>query len=193
MNNLNAVKQMLGRNNYQVTAFVTDNGALVVYPERVEPPVCAVTRIQYDFVDEGSRVLIFDEEGNLHKDKVYECPHYAQKLLMFAHIIARCIHINFAITLITFVNGENEVSEEDFFEACKSKFYTEDDYRLENELKPIIIQGIFTVFTPMHEEAAKASGILEGFLAIRNLLIGQPVKKEEQNVPQKEDTVGGGS
>jgi hypothetical protein len=191
-NNIEAVRGILERNDYQVTAFATDNGCLVIYPERVEQPVCSLTRIQYEYTNVGLRVIVSDEEGNIHKDKIYICPVYAQRLLMFSHIIARCIHISYAVALIVFVTGEDKVEEEVFYASCVNPAMSPSDIALENELKPIIIQCIFTVFTPMHEEAAKAANVLEGFLAIRSLLIGQPLK-EEPNESQEENPVDGGS
>jgi len=192
-NNIAEVRNILERNDYQVTVYSTEDGCLSVYPARVEQPIAGLTRIQYQYTQEGLRIIISDEDGKIHKDKIFPCPVYAQRLLMFTHIIAKCLYINYAIALISFTLNETQVEEAEFYEGCTNKYMDKTDLALEEELKPIIIQAIFTAFTPMHEESAKQAGVLEGFLIIRTMLVGQPIKQEESNEPKEENPVGGGS
>lgn len=187
------IKKILERNDYQVTAFATDNGCLVIYPERVEEPTCPSIKVQYEYTPDGLHTVILDDNNSILKDRLYVCPNYAQRLLMFSHIISRCIQINYAVALIGFMEGDQGVDEERFYEACTNSRLSPEEAAIEDVLKPIIIQCIFTVFTPLHEEAATQAGALEGFIAIRNILTGhvKTVKTEEPYDSKEENSVGG--
>ena len=185
--NVTHIKKILERNNYQVTTLATDNGCLVVYPERVEHPPCPAIRVQYEYTPHGLHTTVLDEEGKVHRDRLYPCPPYGQRLMMFAHIISRCLQINYAVALIGFMVNDAEVEEEIFYEACMNKHLSTEEATLEDELKPLIVQCMFTVFTPLHEEAAKETGVLSGFLAIRNMLTGQTITKTEESDGSKEE------
>ena len=137
-NSIEDVKQILERNNYKVVVFSTDGGCIAIFPNRVEPPISGLTRIHYQYNDNGLRIIVSDEAGNIYKDAIYACPIYIQRLLMFSHIVKRCMYINYTIALATFIVGENVVEEDDFYQVCANPKMTTEDLELENQLKPII-------------------------------------------------------
>jgi len=177
-NDLLEVQQILERNDYRVELTATAGGCTAKFPTRVEVPLSPCAKHQYEYVENGLRATLINEDGIIYSDRIYKCPTYSQRLLMFSHIISKCLSIDFAVALINFIYDNQSVNEDVFYHICSSKYMTEQDTLLEMELKPIIIQGIFSGFTTLHEMTAKTTKTLEGYLCIRNLLTG---KSEENN------------
>lgn len=168
------IKDILARNNYQVVACLTEQGCLVLYPSRVDPPCIEKTKIEYQFTDGGLRVITSDYKGVVSNDKIIPCINYAQRILMFCHIIARCSYMQYRLSLIIFISNQAiDIAEDEFYYKCVNPYMTEEDIGLEAKLKPIISSCIFSQFTKYHESLCEASGTIEGYRQLKKLVLDE--------------------
>lgn len=195
------IKELLARNHYRVELTARENGCIATFPERIEEPTCPSLKIFFGYTPQGLYAVFFNEEKRLSEEQLFDGPLYAQKLMMFSHIITRCMQIGYNPGLIAFLDGEKELGEEEFYPLCNNTALSAEEQELENALKPIVIGCLFSTFTRLDEAIAKETQVLDGYVAIRNMIYGKPEeepqieepKEIEEDATQEENTVGGGS
>jgi hypothetical protein len=187
------IKELLSRNNYRVELIAKENGCVATFPERIEEPSCPVIKVYYGYTNDGLYTHYFNEEHSIADEHIIPCPKYAQRLLMLSNIIARCIQIGYSTGLIAFLDGEKEISEDEFYPLCVNTELTQAELDSENVLKPLVVQCMFSAFTKLDEQIAKETEVLDGYIAIRNMIMGTPVKETEEDATQKENPVDRGS
>jgi hypothetical protein len=180
MKNIDEIQKILERNNYQIIIRNIENGIIVTYPEKLEPPALESEITQFFFTQNGIRIIIYSNDGNIVSDKTVPCCIYAQKIIVFCHIILRCIFMDFPLPLIKFILNDIDVSEDEFYNKCENILMLEDDYKLDELLRPIIIKCVFNPgLLPVAEKVCEANGTLEGFLVYKSLITAGNKNNEE--------------
>lgn len=183
------IKALLAKNEYQVTVLVTASEIVARFPLRLEPPMFGPITICYKYVDNGLQIVTTSDEGNIVEEQFIQCPVYATRLLLFSHIIQRCLAMNYTFAVAQFtINDDEDVGEEELYQACINEVMTPDDIALEDKLKPVVVNALFNSFTPIHEQLCIQNNVVEGYQIIKALM-----EQKDEPKPEEENIVDGGS
>lgn len=156
--------ELLNKNNYRVHVKNIENGLLAIFPERVEHPSTHQAFFYYSCNDNSINIIVKDIEENIKVNIDYECPKYAQVLLIIADILYRCINIGYSTSFINFVINDKEVDEDMFFTIIEE----EENEQIE-KLKPLVLAMIYEG-NMSGEEVSKTLDVYEGYMAIKKFL-----------------------
>lgn len=166
------VRELLKKHNYVLTAYVDDNGKVILkVPNRVLEPTITAYDVLYQ-VQENSVSYFSDEEEGIIS---LECPQYACRILLLLDIKRHCDVLNYSPELLDLFYGHDKIDEETFFAKIwpKDLEYTEDIRRDEYNLKDLIYRAQNAII-PFHHDfyfEAEQLGVLPGYLTIRSLFV----------------------
>ena len=169
---METLAELLDRNNYRVVVQHTDHGCLMTVPRRVELPAASFDRLYQEFQADGILVCQHDETGaEMEEPKIFKCPPYAQRLFVMYNILSYCMAVGYSGSAIKFMDGPDEVDEEEFHKAVVSPFMEEYEQGKEDKLRQIVMLSFANGFTPQFEAMAKQESVVEGYIPIRSLFI----------------------
>lgn len=170
MNIQTELAKLLDKNEYRVIITKTDGGCIASFPRRVELPTFMFARLYQEFVSSGVDCTTYSEDGAQLVTQRIKIPSYACKMWTIYNIVNQCALIGYSGVAIKFVIGEEEVNEEVFLREHLDPFVDEDDKVKEEELQKIISTCFQQGFQPQMEQRAISSNVLEGYLAVKQLL-----------------------
>lgn len=162
---LSDIIKILKRNNYLVKFKLTNDGCTIYFPNRIEHPAQYAKNISYKY--DGEYLRIYNNQLNVS----VKIPDYAYKTYILFHVIAGCILYYYDISLVVFYNINNKQITEDKFILELLPVPT--DTSKELNLRSLCIAAYQAGFTNDYEELAKQNNVLEGYLLIKKLMLGE--------------------
>jgi hypothetical protein len=164
--------KILEINDYRVRMRTYIDGYIIDFPKRIINPILP---FNYLYIELNQKGVILKECTNKNpdindKDKYfYECPVYAQSILVIYNLSWLCTVIGYSCSLIDFVKG---VSVENR------------DITVEDIAKREILRNILNSnkggFTDNAEKMAKTENVLDGYLCVKKAMLTKMVTIQEE-------------
>jgi len=159
----------LKKHNYTITVNYIDNSINLKLPaikNRFENKEGKSIKYELKY---GKKSHILKTDREIERISV---PEYAIRVYICAAIIKECLNISYDFKLIEVFNKKGESIgyglTNDFFDLMKEP----KNFEKEDNLFKLFHAAMTTGFLEAYEESAQESGILDGYLQLRNLIIG---------------------
>lgn len=166
------IKKLLNKHKYVLKVTLDPQTGLIQLhiPKRLQEPQVDAYTHDYLILDNMVYITI---DGNTTE---IECPTYACRTLIFVDIRTICNYIDFDPSLLEFYNGQDKISEEEFFQAMlmKGVNFTDAMRKQENDLRELVGRAINSII-PFHQSfyyEAQKMGVGLGYGLIAAFALG---------------------
>jgi hypothetical protein len=161
------VKEKLKQADYLVSCSKGKNSCILSIPESIE-----CHQISYEYkVTRGTtvniKVLADIPKGIEEQHDKIKVPKYSVVAVIFSDIIAKCNAIGYCVGVISFMDNEINITEQELFSTFTTKLSAEDTIKsdiLTNLITQSIIENL------IFEELAKTYDIYEGYMVCVRIL-----------------------
>jgi len=167
------VKELLAKHGYKVKLSVnTETGLISLHiPARIQEPETEPYTHDYLITDNKVYMSMNNEDA-----VEVQCPTYACRSLVFVDIRRVCQCYHFSTSLLEFYNGQDKISETEFFNLMlpKSVAFDEQMRKQERDLVELLTRAMHAIL-PYHDSfnyEAEQMGIGLGYGLIATFALG---------------------